>query len=315
MDISFILISHSEIDLSESVHALKTIIQNENLNAEIIISIGQNPSKQRNESAKIAHGNWLYFLDDDSKLDSHTISQFYIALKMFPSAVVFGGPSLAKPEEQNLWQEAVQIVFTSDFGIGPIKSRYLSVGQVRRSSEKELILCNMIIEKQFFLQNNGFNESLYPNEENEFLSRIFHHGQIVYSPLMIVYRNHRNSVSSFFKQMIRYGRGRTIHFLYANSYTDYIYFLPMVFVLLILLLSILMPNFHLLLLLTACYFALILPTCLVRLLFSRNIFLFILSIFAFVTCHVGYGIGLGLGFFIKKRGTVSAVETKFIGLA
>jgi glycosyltransferase involved in cell wall biosynthesis len=312
VDISFILISRAESNLIESVSLLKTLIETEELNAEVIISTGLNPSRQRNESAKIAQGDWLYFLDDDSILDPQSVSQFKLALKIFPHAVVFGGPSLVKNENQNSWQEAIQTVFSSDLGIGPIKSRYLSVGQIRLSNEKELILCNMIIRKEFFLQNKGFNESLYPNEENEFLSRIYQFGQIVYSPLIIVYRNHRNNLQSFFKQMFNYGRGRTKHFLYSKNYADYIYFVPLLLVILALFFILITSKVHLILYLLFIYFALVLPTCAIRFLFSQRVPVFFLSIIAFVICHLGYATGLCLGFFLVRSKRALPIETKVV---
>jgi GT2 family glycosyltransferase len=312
MDFSFILISRAESNLTESVSLLKTLIKSEDLNAEVIISTGINPSRQRNESAKIAGGEWLYFLDDDSILDLQSISQFQLALKIFPRAVVFGGPTLVKNENQNSWQEAIQTVFSSDLGIGPIKSRYLSVGQVRLSSEKELILCNMIIKKEFFLQNKGFNESLYPNEENEFLSRIHQLGQIVYSPLIIVYRDHRNNLQSFFKQMFNYGSGRTKHFLFSKNYADYIYFVPLILVVLSLFFILISSKAHLILYLLFIYIAFVLPTCAIRFLFSQRVSVLFLSILAFFICHLGYAIGLCLGFFLIKSKRALPVETKVV---
>ena len=299
MEFSFILISKSEKNLEKSVEALKCIIQKYNIHSEIICSIGNNPSTQRNEAAKVAKGAWLYFLDDDSILDPDSHKQFRLALEKFSEAMVFGGPSLLCHEDKSNWQEAIQLVFCSDFGVGPIKSRYLSIGVVRESSEKELILCNMIINKDFFLQNGGFNEALYPNEENEFLSRIDKKGQMIYSPLIIVYRRHRKNLKSFFLQMVHYGKGRTKHLLFSSDYSDYVYFLPLAIILLAVVPTLFTARPIFLFYIFSAYLFLILPTCLINLFYKRSIITFLMSLLAFCICHLGYSLGLLLGF-IKK---------------
>jgi GT2 family glycosyltransferase len=303
------LISNTEENLKNSLDNLKIILKNSKIEFEIITSIGLNPSAQRNQASKIAKGEWLYFLDDDSLLDSQSIEQFQLALLKFPNAVVFGGPSLLHLETKNNWQAAIQIVFNSDFGVGPLKSRYLSIGATRYSSEKELILCNMIIKSEYFAKSGGFQESLFPNEENEFLSRINKIGEVVYSPLIIVYRNHRNNMKSFFNQMVNYGKGRTRHFLFSKSYNDYFYFIPLLLFLTILGSLLILQSVTLMIYLLSFYLSIILPTCLVSLFYLRKPWQFILSVLAFMICHSGYAFGLLMGFFDNKKKTVSSIKT------
>ena len=205
MLITFIIIAENEVAIKTNMAELKNAIAKADVNSEIIMAFGDNPSRQRNEAVKKASGEWIYFLDNDSLIDLYTIKEFLISIERYPDAIVVGGPSVLK-DSTNIWQNAIQLVFSSDFGVGPLRSRYFSNGQIRVSNEKELILCNMAILKSVFLRLNGFNEELYPNEENEFLSRISEHGKIIYSPLMFVLREHRDGVFSFFKQMKVFAR-------------------------------------------------------------------------------------------------------------
>lgn len=307
MEISFIIIARSREKLLVNCDWLATLIKTQNLSAEIITSIGENPSRQRNVASQKAQGEWLYFLDDDSTLDRQSVEQFYLCKKQYPQALIFGGPSLLGLSQGVPWQEAVELVFTSDFGVGPIKSRYLAVGPTRSTTEKELILCNLIVNKEFFLKSGGFNEDLYPNEENEFLSRIDKQALKIYSPLIIVYRNHRKTIWSFLLQMISYGKGRTKHFLFARNYGDYVYFIPLIALLMASMLTIYYMNAETVLVLGGLYLAIILPTCLIQFFYRKNMTQFLYSILVFAVCHSGYALGLALGFFSMKKNRKNGV--------
>lgn len=308
LDISFIIISRSEDSILKNLENIKNIISGTKLSCEIITALGNNPSVQRNKAAEEASGEWLYFLDDDSELDSKSLDYFEIAKEKYPDAFVFGGPSLLRSEKLDVWQEAVQMVFTSDVGVGPIRSRYLSLGPTRFSSERELILCNLIIKKSEFYKLGGFKPELYPNEENEFLSRIGRTNAVVYSPLIIVYRKHRETILKFAEQMIGYGKGRTRHFLFSSDYRDYVYFLPLVGLILLSLLVILKFKLKLAIALLAIYFVVIIPTILINCIYKKSAKLFFNGVLVFGICHVGYAIGLLIGFFDKKSRVASLVE-------
>lgn len=306
MKVSFIVIARSreeiEIDTSRLLGFDKSSISE----LEVVCAYGLGPSRQRNEAAKLAKGDWLYLIDNDSLVDDLSIDKFIEALKIYPDAVVVGGPSVVS-ESKNDWQRAIQIVFSSDVGIGPIKSRYASIGRIRKTTDKELILCNLLIKKEVFEQMGGFNESLYPNEENEFLARLKKFGTVVYSPEVIVYRRHRNTMSEFFTQMYSYGKGRTRHLLFSKNYNDYIYFMPLVFAFLVLISLLKIKIFFVFM---SIYFLIITPTIIINWGegLEKN---FIAKLYlAFVLCHSGYALGLLGGFFEKKLRNITMVETE-----
>ncbi len=308
MFVSFIIISSEEEKIKENILNLKKVLRNE-FEYEIIGSFGSNPSKQRNEAAKIALGEWLYFLDDDSIMSAHNIEELKLSLKKFPEAIVIGGPSVLNNQDSD-WQKAIELVFTTDFGVGPIKARYLSVGQTRVSTEKELILCNMIIKKDAFVKQGGFNEELYPNEENEFLAKLVKYGLIVYAPQLVVFRRHRENILLFFKQMIRYGQGRTRHLLFSTDYSDFIYFAPLLAVLALIVFLFINPSIFAWIVLA--YFIIITPTLIINVLYKKKISLLFLGFMAFSVCHMGYALGLILGFLdVKKRSAASPVLKKY----
>ena len=88
-------------------------------------------------------------------------------------------------------------------------ARYASLGVRRETSEKELILCNLLARKKDLLELGGFNEALYPNEENALMDDLQKRGgKLIYDPQLIVYRRPRSTFRSFCKMLLNYGRGR-----------------------------------------------------------------------------------------------------------
>lgn len=174
---------------------------------EIIIAEGTSPSRQRNLAAQKSTGDILFFIDDDSLIST---SCLHICTEHFVSktVAVVGGPSLTPPDN-SLKQRLFGSALSSAFGAGSMRNRYRIFGKARLTSEKELILCNMAIRRDVFIKIGGFDERLYPNEENELLDRIQAEGlQLIHDPALAVYRSQRPSITAFAKQMFNYGRGR-----------------------------------------------------------------------------------------------------------
>lgn len=174
---------------------------------EIIVVEGRSPSRQRNIAAQKSAGDILYFIDDDSRISP---SCLHICTEHFGSeaVAVVGGPSLTPPDN-SLIQQLFGHALSSLFGAGSMRNRYRIIGKARLTSQKELILCNMAIRRDVFIKMGGFDERLYPNEENELLDRIRAEGlQLIHDPALAVYRSQRPSISAFTKQMFNYGRGR-----------------------------------------------------------------------------------------------------------
>src|SRR3990172_1749188 len=120
---------------------------------EVFVSEGTQPSRQRNEVAKRASGEILYFLDDDSCPVPDAIKKI---VRHFDDEMVAaaGGPSIT-PEDDSLLQKSFGTALGSLLGGFSIKNRYRRVGKARLSSENELILCNLAFRKKAFLENGG----------------------------------------------------------------------------------------------------------------------------------------------------------------
>lgn len=178
---------------------------------EIIVARGRQPSVQRNTAAKEAQGSLLYFLDDDSL---PYIGNLIMAVERFQDTQVqvVGGPNLAPPDSPRL-ERSFGEVMGSWLAFGPSRARYRQIGKARESGEKELILCNMMFRKSAFEEHGGFDEALYPNEENALMDAIQNGGgKLIYDPDFLVHRRPRQSLGAFCKMLMNYGRGRAEQF-------------------------------------------------------------------------------------------------------
>lgn len=219
---------------------------------EVFVSEGTQPSRQRNEAAKGANGDILYFLDDDSCAIPDVLKRIVRHFEDEKVAVV-GGPSIT-PEGDTLLQKSFGAALGSLFGGFSIRNRYKRAGEARASSENELILCNLAFRKSYFIEEGGLDERLYPNEENELMNRLSKKGyKLIHDPDAYVLRSQRRTLKAFTKQMLNYGRGRAEQTLADPSSFKPSHLVPTLF-LLYLLSTVLFSQNILYLLPLACYF-------------------------------------------------------------
>lgn len=196
---------------------------------EVFIVEGRQPSKQRNEAAKIARGELIYFLDSDSEFSKNL---FRLNTRHYKNSEVaaVGGPSLS-PKNETFAQKCFGAGLKSLFGAFNTRARYKPIGAVRYATEKEVILCNLSIRTEIFKRYKGFDERLYPNEENEFLNRMTSNKEkIIYDPEVRVFRNHRDNLKQFIKQLLNYGRGRAEHYMVSPQFLNPVFFVPVFFI-------------------------------------------------------------------------------------
>jgi GT2 family glycosyltransferase len=195
---------------------------------EILLAEGCAPSRQRNLAAAEAVGDILYFLDDDSLINPYNLD---LCNSNFtdPLVAAVGGPSMT-PAGDSWLQQLFGYALASPFGSGAVCNRYRLQGESRQTTDKELILCNLAMRRSLFLALGGFDERLYPNEENEFLSRVVSAGHMMrHDPSMHIYRSQRLTLKAFVRQMFAYGRGRGEQTLITSSYS-LPSFIPLLFV-------------------------------------------------------------------------------------
>jgi cellulose synthase/poly-beta-1,6-N-acetylglucosamine synthase-like glycosyltransferase len=179
---------------------------------------GDQPSVQRNMAARRARGEIIYFIDNDSFVTPGSVELALSIFRKDPRIAIVGGPSLT-PASDSLIQRCFGLVLSSVFAVGPrIRSRYAPTGKPRMTDEFELILCNMFVRRKVFLDAGGFDERLYPNEENAFINTVQKAGHLAfYDPSIRVERGQRRGIGSFIRQMFTYGRGRADQFRFQPS--------------------------------------------------------------------------------------------------
>ena len=195
---------------------------------EMVVARGKQPSVQRNAAIKAAHGELIYFLDDDARPMPESLRR---AATHFADAGVkmVGGPNLC-PKDAPWIEQLFAVVLSSWLAFGPSRSRYSRVGSVRQSNEKELILCNLVARRDTMTELGGFDESLYPNEENALMDDIQKRGgKLLYDPDVVVERRPRPTLRAFAKMLLTYGRGRAEQFRLHPGPGSVLNFVPPLF--------------------------------------------------------------------------------------
>jgi len=197
---------------------------------EIIVARGKQPAVQRNRALREASGEIIYFLDDDSQPTPAALRR---AVEHFsdPAVQMVGGPNLCPPDAPFL-EQVFAVVLSSWIAFGPSRARYDRVGEARVSNEKELILCNLLARRGTLLDLGGFDESLYPNEENALMDELQKRGgKLIYDPAVFVHRRPRGTLGAFCKMLMTYGRGRAEQFRLHPTPGSAMNFVPPLFVL------------------------------------------------------------------------------------
>jgi cellulose synthase/poly-beta-1,6-N-acetylglucosamine synthase-like glycosyltransferase len=209
---------------------------------QVLLARGRQPSVQRNLALRQAAGELIYFLDDDSRPEPDALRRAVAHFRR-PEVVMVGGPNLC-PDDAPPLEQAFARTMAAWLAFGPSRARYWPVGEARNSSEKELILCNLLARRAPVLELGGFDEALYPNEENALMDELQKRGgKLVYDPRVFVLRRPRPNLRSFVKMLLNYGRGRAEQFRRHPSLGSAANFVPPLFVVYLLALAFLPPFF------------------------------------------------------------------------
>lgn len=277
---------------------------------EIIVARGKQPSVQRNAGIRAARGEIIYFLDDDSVVQPESL---WRAVERFydPAVKMVGGPNLCPPDAPFL-ERLFALVHSSWLAFSSSRARYAAVGELRETGEKELILCNLAARRDVLLELGGFDELLYPNEENALMDELAKRGKLLYDPEMIVLRRPRRSLKAFWRMLLNYGRGRAeqvrLHFT-AGSAPN---FVPPLFVLYLVSLPLLAWKLGLLTLIPlGCYALAVLVQCAV-LVGRGGLGASLCAVPLTVLVHVGYGLGFLRGLITRLRSNSGRPKTEVV---
>jgi succinoglycan biosynthesis protein ExoA len=266
---------------------------------EILVARGKQPSVQRNTGMRAARGELIYFLDDDSQARPGDLRR---AVQHFrdPKVKIVGGPNLCPPDAPE--KEQVFALVLSSWAFASSRARYASYGAVRESSEKELILCNMMARRDAMLELEGFNEALYPNEENALMDELQKRGgKLIYDPQLIVYRRPRSTLRAFCKMLMTYGRGRAEQFRETPTMGSAPNFVPPIFLIYLLTLPLWFWAVGLLSLVPLALYALVVLLFTIEPIPRGGIVRSLLAAPLILLTHVLYGFGFWRGLFTKLK--------------
>ena len=255
---------------------------------EVLVAEGTQPSKQRNQAAQSAKGDILYFLDDDSVIFPGI---FHEVIKWFcdDRIVAVGGPAITR-QTDSLLQKYFGYALGAYFGSLGMSYKFKAYGWIKEATEQDLILANLAMCRDVFLEAGGFNEKLYPNEENELLNRLKEQGyRFIYNAEALVYRSQRENLFKFIQQLFNYGRGRMEHFFITPGFFSPLFLVPLAFTIYLCSLPIIMSPWYLIPL--GLYACLALAQTAQIALEQRDIRVFFIVPFLFPAMHIAYGFG------------------------
>lgn len=254
---------------------------------EIIIVEGNQIAKQRNEAVKRSKGKIVYLLDDDSRVRKNSLK---LIEKEFEKSKVaaLGGPSVVY--NKNYFNILLERVLETYFGAMRMKFRY-SKQSSGLGSEYKLIGANLALRKSAVIKAGMFNEKIVPNEETELLRRLQRAGYLLkYNKELFVKRDHRRNIQGIAKQFFHYGNGRMKQILHSVNKKDFIFILPMVFLLYLITIPFTKTALHLLPLLI--YLTLGTLTSTKAALKYRDVSLIPTMMSIFPVIHLSYSLGM-----------------------
>ncbi len=266
-----------------STKTSKTIVNNFKNNLEIsyFYKANSGPGDSRNFGMKHAKGNYFIILDSDCILPKNYLTQVNTSLQQ-DYVDCFGGPDTAHPTFTNL-QKAINFTMTSLITTGGIRGNKNSINKFQPRS------FNMGISKKAFQASKGFGK-IHPGEDPDLSIRLWNLGfKTKLIPEAFVYHKRRISLSTFYKQVYKFGLVRPILNKWHPTTKKITYYYPTLFCLAFIASVILyFINFKWLLLAFILYFT---AVFIMALLSTKNIVVAILSIPVVTVQFFGYGYG------------------------
>lgn len=260
------------------------------------ISRQTHPSFKRNLGAKMAKGDYLAFLDDDSYPDRNWLKNALSVFKHYPNASAVCGPCLI-PSADDIYQKASGLLWSSFLGSGGA-GQYRNSPQTTRKVD-DYPSVNLIVKKDDFSRVGGFNQSFWPGEDTLLcLSLTKKLGKdIIYHPSVRVYHHRRRVIIPHLQQITRYAVHRGF---FAKKFPQTScrlgYFMPSFFVIYLLILPFLPRLFLIPLFL---YLIALLFTFFHFLILNNSIIISLLAAITIPITHIYYGILFISGFFKK----------------
>lgn len=189
-------------------------------------SLGQyvGPAEKRDIGAKMAKGEIVVFVDDDTYSDKNWLKNL-ITHFSDTNVVGVGGPGITPPNVS--WQEAASgWASASPVGAGPYTYRFLPD---KKRYIDDYPSMNLAVRRSDFLKVGGFDSNFFPGEDTKLCLDLTHKlgKKIIYEPKAIVYHHRRPIWKGHLRQNGNFGlhRGYFARILPETS-LRLVYFLP-----------------------------------------------------------------------------------------
>ncbi len=269
------------------------------------------PADKRDIGARLAKGDFLAFLDDDSYPESHWLENaLNIFGKEYDKKLIAAvcGPSLTPPND-NILRKASGHVWSSWLGSGGAGTYRCDIERQREVDDFPSV--NFIVRRKDFEELGGFDSKFWPGEDTKLCHDIVYKlgKKIIYSPKILVYHHRREIFSKHLMQISRYAihRGHFARILPQTSFRLG-YFVPTFFVIGLvfgLFLSLINPIFKLIYLsVLVVYVAALFQTSCRVFMKEKTLIIPLLVIPAIFVTHFYYGLLFIRGYFTPKLKSV-----------
>jgi len=189
------------------------------------------PADKRDIGAKMAKGEILAFLDDDSYPDRNWLAKADGIFTEDKKISAVCGPALT-PKDNNLRQKAGGYVWSSWLGSGGAGTYRCTISPRREVDDYPTV--NFLVGKKDFLKVGGFDSHFWPGEDTKLCYDLIYKlgKKIIYDPTVLVYHHRREVFGPHLRQISRYAIHRG-HFARIFPRTSFRlgYLMPTLFVL------------------------------------------------------------------------------------
>ena len=184
------------------------------------------PSAARNFGVTKCQAENILFLDDDCVVPSG----YFEKVSFDDKWDVLGGPDQSSPTCSR-FQKILGHVLSSPLCMGKTFQRHHSHNSEKpvEADEASLILCNLWMKRSLF-EKHQFDGELFRNEENHLLKKLKLEGKIIkYDPRLYVYHDRKSSYGPLAASVMKSGECRVLNFMKLPLWSEFIYFLPLIF--------------------------------------------------------------------------------------
>jgi glycosyltransferase involved in cell wall biosynthesis len=258
------------------------------------ISKKSSPAYKRNLGAKMAKGQFLAFIDDDSYPHRHWLKNASKILQKYKNLAAVCGPCLTPPKD-NIYQKASGLVWSSLLGSGGAGTYRNQISSARFVDDFPSV--NLIVNKEDFVKVKGFDTHHWPGEDTilclNLTSKL--NKKILYHPSIRVYHHRREVIKKHLQQITRYALHRGLFArIYPQNSRKIGYFLPSLFFVYLITLPITKIFWPLYL------YLILLFANLLNYLFTYPFYLSLLATITIPITHIYYGVLFIKGYFSKN---------------